>query len=37
MGGDLDGTGGTVLPKFEVGDGPRIRPTNILRSAVGCV
>jgi len=34
MGGDL---GGTVLPKFEVGDGPCIHPPNILRSTViGC-
>ena len=31
------GTGGTVPPKFEVGDGPCIRPPNILRSSVvGC-
>ena|SRR6218665_116471 len=30
-------TGGTVPPKFEVGDGPCIRPPNILRSSVvGC-
>src|SRR6218665_2369167 len=28
MGGDLSGTGGTS-PKFEVGDGPCIRPFNI--------
>src|SRR6218665_4144382 len=27
------GTGGTVPPKFEVGDGPCIRPPNILRSS----
>jgi len=32
MSGDLEGTGGTVPPKFEVGDGPCIRPPNILRS-----
>src|SRR6218665_1415105 len=32
------GTGGTVPPKFEVGDGPCIRPPNISRSSViGCV
>ena len=31
------GTVGTVPPKFEVGDGPCIRPPNILRSSVvGC-
>jgi len=29
--------GETVPPKFEVGDGPIIRPSNILRSSVvGC-
>ena len=34
MGGDL---GGTVPLKFEVGDGPCIRPPNISRSSVmGC-
>jgi len=34
MGGDL---GGTVPLKCEVGDGPCIRPPNILRSTViGC-
>ena len=38
MGGDLGATGGTVPPKFEVGDGPCIRHPNILRSSViGCV
>src|SRR6218665_546431 len=36
-GGNLGGWG-TVPPKFEVGDGPCIRPSNILRSSVvGCV
>ena len=31
------GTGGRPPPKFEVGDGPCIRPPNILRSSVvGC-
>jgi len=38
-GGDLGGTGGTVLPQFEVGDGPCIRPPNILISrptVIGC-
>ena len=36
-GGDLGGTGGTVPPTFQVGDGPCIRPPNILRSSVvGC-
>jgi len=30
-------TGGTVPSKFEVGDGPSIRPPDILRSSVvGC-
>jgi len=33
-GGDLGGTGGTVPLKFEVGDGPFIRPPNILSSSV---
>ena len=33
LGGDLGGTGGTP-PKFEVGDGPCIRPPNILRSTI---
>src|SRR6218665_211100 len=32
MGGDLGGTGGTVPQHFLVGDGPCIRPPNILRS-----
>ena len=37
IGGDLGRTGGTVPPKFEVGDGPCILPHNILRSTVmGC-
>ena len=37
MGGDLGGLG-AVLPKFEVGDGPCIRPSNISWSSViGCV
>ena len=37
MGGDLGGTGGTVPPKFEVGGGPCVHPSNILRSTVmGC-
>jgi len=35
--GDLGRTGGTVPPKFEVGDGPCIRPPNILTHIViGC-
>ena len=34
MSGDLGGTGGTVPPKFEVGDGPSIGPPNIMRSSV---
>jgi len=36
MGRGLGGTGGWSLvpPKFEVGDGPCIRPPNILRSTV---
>ena len=34
MGGDLGGTGGRSPSKFEVGDGPCIRPPNILRSIV---
>jgi len=35
MGGDL---GGTVPPKFEMGDGPCFRPSNISRnSVIGCV
>jgi len=33
MGGDLGGWGRSP-PKFEVGDGPCIRPSNILRSSV---
>jgi len=33
-GGDLEGDWGTVPQKFEVGDGPFIRPPNILRSSV---
>ena len=34
----LRGTGGTAPKKFEVGDGPCIRPPNIFRSSVvGCV
>ena len=39
MGGDLAGPGGTGSPpKFEMGDGPCIRPPNIWRSSViGCV
>jgi len=38
MGGDLGETGGTVPPKFEVGDGPCIRPPNISKSNfIGCV
>ena len=38
MGGDLGGTGGTVLPKVEVGGRPMHPPPNILRSSViGCV
>jgi len=38
MGGDLGGVRGTVPTKFEVGDGPCIRPPNISKSSViGCV
>ena len=38
MGRDLGGTGGDGPPKFEMGDGPWIRPQNISRSSViGCV
>src|SRR6218665_3950939 len=33
MGGDLEGTG-ERSPKFEVGNGPCIRPPNIFRSSV---
>jgi len=33
MGGDLGGTGETVPPKFEVGDGPCIRHPQYF---VGC-
>ena len=37
MGGNLGGTGETA-PTFDVGDGPCIRPPNILRnSVVRCV
>src|SRR6218665_2052981 len=37
MGGDLGRTGGTVAQNLRWGDGPRIRPPNILRSTViGC-
>src|SRR6218665_47313 len=32
-GGDLGGTWGDGPPKLEVGDGPCIRPPNILRSS----
>ena len=36
-GGNLGGLGGRSLPKFEVEDGPGIRPPNILGSTViGC-
>src|SRR6218665_3084438 len=36
-GGNLGETEGRSPPKFEVGDGPCIRPPNILRSSVvGC-
>jgi len=36
-GGGLKGSGGTVPPKSDVGDGPCIRRPNILRSSVvGC-
>src|SRR6218665_3117001 len=37
MGGDLGGLGGRPPKKFEVGDGPCIRPLQFLRSTVmGC-
>ena len=38
MGGDLGELGGRSPKKYEMGDCPYIRPSNILRSSVvGCV